>query len=46
VIGLLVMPGFAAFAVAIGRWTFCRRVNPAEFQHRDPLEIALTKRLG
>jgi len=45
VIGLLAMLGFSAFAVAIERWTFYRRVNPAEYQHREVFEIALAQRL-
>ncbi|MEQ1656759.1 MAG: TonB-system energizer ExbB [Nitrospira sp.] len=45
VIGLLVMLGLVAFAVAIERWRYFQRINPAEFQHRDTLEMALTKHL-
>lgn len=45
VIGLLLALGLAACGVAIERWTFYRRINPAEFQNRDTLEIALTKHL-
>lgn len=45
VIGLLVMLGLVACGVAIERWRYFQRINPAEFQHRDTLEMALTKHL-
>ncbi|MCS6293710.1 MAG: TonB-system energizer ExbB [Nitrospira sp.] len=45
VIGLLLALGLVAVAVAIERWKFYQRINPAEFQHRDTLEMALTKHL-
>lgn len=45
VIGLLLGLGLAACSVAIERWRYFQRINPAEFQHRDTLEIALTKDL-
>lgn len=45
VIGLLLALGLAACGVAIERWKFYQRINPAEYQSRDMLEIALTKHL-
>lgn len=45
VIGLLLVLGLVASGVAIERWRYFQRINPAEFQHRDTLEIALTKNL-
>ncbi|SPP63726.1 TonB-system energizer ExbB [Nitrospira lenta] len=45
VIGLLLALGLVALGVAIERWRYFQRINPAEFQHRDMLEMALTKHL-
>lgn len=45
VIGLLLVLGLVASGVAIERWRYFQRINPAEFQHRDTLEMALTKHL-
>ena len=45
VIGLLLILGLVACGVAIERWKYFQRIDPAEFQHRDTLEIALTKHL-
>jgi biopolymer transport protein ExbB len=45
VIGLLLALGLAACGVAIERWKFYQCTNPAEYQSRDMLEIALTKHL-
>ena len=45
VIGLLLILGLVACGVAIERWKYFQRIDPAEFQHRDTLEMALTKHL-
>lgn len=45
VIGLLMILGLVACGVAIERWKYFQRIDPAEFQNRDTLEIALTKHL-
>lgn len=45
VIGLLLLLGLVAGGVAVERWRYFQRVDPAGFQHREALEIALTKHL-
>lgn len=45
VIGLLLALSVWAVAVAVERWFFYRRVDPAQFPNQHLLEIALTKRL-
>ena len=45
VIGLLLILGLVACGVAIERWQYFQRIDLAEFQNRDTLEIALTKHL-
>jgi len=45
VIGLLLILGLVACGVAVERWRYFHRINPAEFKDRDTLEIALTKHL-
>lgn len=45
VIGLLLILGLVACGVAIERWKYFQRIDPAEFQNRDTLEMALTKHL-
>lgn len=45
VIGLLLILGLVAGGVAVERWRYFQRIDPAEFQHRETLEIALTKHL-
>ena len=45
VIGLLLALSVWALAVAVERWLFYRRVDPAQFPSREIFEIALTKRL-
>lgn len=45
VIGLLLILGLVACGVAIERWKYFQRIDLAEFQHRDTLEMALTKHL-
>lgn len=43
VIGLLLILGLVAGGVAVERWRYFQRIDLAEFQHRESLEIALTK---
>ncbi len=45
VIGLLLALSVWALAVAVERWLFYRRVDPAQFPSQEIYEIALTKRL-
>ena len=45
VIGLLLVLSVWAVAVAVERWLYYRRVDPAEFPNQQIFEIALTKRL-
>ena len=45
VIGLLVLLSLWAFAVAIERWMFYRRINLSQFASLNNLESTLTKRL-
>ncbi len=45
IIGLLVALSVWSVAVAVERWLYYRRVNPAEFTDVQTFEIALTKRL-
>ena len=45
VIGLLLALSIWAVAVAVERWLFYRRVDPAQFHDLHLFEIALTKRL-
>jgi biopolymer transport protein ExbB len=45
VIGLLLALSVWAIAVAIERWQFYRRIDPAQYPNQQLLEIALTKRL-
>ncbi len=45
VIGLLLVLGVVACGVAVERWRYFQRIDPATFQHREMLEIALTKHL-
>ena len=45
VIGLLLALSVWAVAVAVERWFFYRRVDPAQFPNPQVLEIALTRRL-
>jgi len=45
VIGLLVALSIWAIAVAVERWFFYRRVDPAQFPNEQVFEITLTKRL-
>ncbi len=45
VIGLLLILGLVAGGVAVERWRYFQRIDLAEFQHRETLEIALTKHL-
>lgn len=45
VIGLLLVLSVWAVAVAVERWLYYRRVDPAEFRNQQVFEIALTKRL-
>src|ERR671929_1952794 len=45
IIGVLVALSMWAFAVAIERWMFYRRVDPKSFTNIHLFEVALTKRL-
>jgi len=45
VIGLLLALSIWALAIAIERWLFYRRVDPAQFRNQQEFEITLTKRL-
>jgi len=45
IIGLLIALSVWSVAVAVERWLYYRRVNPAEFTDIQTFEIALTKRL-
>ena len=45
VIGLLLVLSVWAVAVAVERWLYYRRVDPAELRNQQIFEIALTKRL-
>ncbi|MGQ0555626.1 MAG: TonB-system energizer ExbB [Nitrospiraceae bacterium] len=45
VIGLLTVLGLWAVLVAIERWRFYARVDPAQFSGLQTYEVALTKRL-
>jgi len=45
IIGLLIALSVWSVAVAVERWLYYRRVNPAEFKDVQTFEIALTKRL-
>ena len=45
VIGLLVLLSLWAFAVAIERWMFYRRINLSQFASLNNLESTLTRRL-
>ena len=45
VIGLLTVLGLWAVLVAIERWRFYARVDPAQFSRLQTYEVALTKRL-
>lgn len=45
VIGLLVALSIWALAIAIERWLFYRRVDPAQFRDPQEFEITLTRRL-
>ena len=45
IIGLLVVLSLGAFAVAVERWLYYRRVTPKQFDNIQLLEMALTKRL-
>lgn len=45
VIGLLIVLGLWALAVAIERWRFYAWVNPAQFPSMQTYEVTLTKRL-
>lgn len=45
VIGLLLILGLVAGGVAVERWRYFQRIDLAEFQHRETLEIALTKHM-
>jgi biopolymer transport protein ExbB len=45
VIGLLLVLSVWAVAVAVERWQFYRRVNPAQYPNLQLFEIALTRRL-
>ncbi|MCS6283809.1 MAG: TonB-system energizer ExbB [Nitrospira sp.] len=45
VIGLLLILSVWAMAVAVERWQFYRRVNPAQYPNLQLFEVALTKRL-
>lgn len=45
VIGVLIALGLWALAVAIERWRFYARVNPAQFPSMQTYEVTLTKRL-
>jgi biopolymer transport protein ExbB len=45
IIGLLIALSVWSVAVAVERWLYYRRVNPAEFTDVQTFEIALTKRL-
>lgn len=45
VIGLLLTLSIWAIAVAVERWQFYRRIDPAQYPNHQLLEIALTKRL-
>jgi biopolymer transport protein ExbB len=45
VIGLLLVLSVWSVAVAVERWLYYRRVNPADFPNQQVFEIALTRRL-
>lgn len=45
VIGLLLALSLWAVAVAVERWLFYRRVDPAQYPNLQVFELALTKRL-
>jgi biopolymer transport protein ExbB len=45
VIGLLLALSIWAIAIAIERWQFYRRIDPAQYPNQQLLEIALTRRL-
>ncbi len=45
IIGLLLALSVWSVAVAIERWLYYRRVDPAQFPNQHLFEIALTKRL-
>ena len=45
IIGLLLVLSVWAVAVAVERWQFYRRVNPAQYPNLQLFEIALTRRL-
>lgn len=45
IIGLLLVLSLWAFAVAVERWLYYRRVTPKQFDNIQLLEMALTKRL-
>ncbi len=45
VIGLLIALSVWAVAVAVERWQFYRRIDPAQYKSQQLLEVALTKRL-
>ena len=45
VIGLLLALSLWAVAVAVERWLFYRRVDPAQYPNLQLFELALTKRL-
>ncbi len=45
IIGLLLALSVWAVAVAIERWQFYRRIDPASYPNQQSFEIALTKRL-
>ncbi|MBM4138634.1 MAG: TonB-system energizer ExbB [Nitrospira sp.] len=45
VIGLLLALSVWAVAIAVERWQFYRRIDPAHYPNKQLFEIALTKRL-
>ncbi|MBM4132209.1 MAG: TonB-system energizer ExbB [Nitrospira sp.] len=45
VIGLLLALSLWAVAVAVERWLFYRRIDPAQYPNLQVFELALTKRL-
>ncbi|HSF67319.1 MAG TPA: TonB-system energizer ExbB [Nitrospiraceae bacterium] len=45
VIGLLIGLSVWAVAVAVERWQFYRRIDPAQYKSQQLFEVALTKRL-
>lgn len=45
VLGLLLALSVWAIAIAVERWQFYRRIDPAQYPNQQLFEIALTKRL-